>query len=429
MSSESDSIARPGLSVRASLWRPEVLILFAIAMLHHLDRTIMSGLLQPIKLEFALSDAATGALSGMAFGIAYAVLGLPFARIADVANRRWILALSLAMWSALTLACGLAVGFWTFFAMRLGVGVFEAAGAPAMHALCADRLSSQRRSSAASLIAVGTTLGAMIGIASGGVIAEHSGWRAAFWLAGIPGLLLAPLALRYLIEPRPPARLQFEALWGAPMLAVYRSLLKKIGFRYVLLGAITNALWYWGTATWFITFLVRSHGVSLGEAAFGYGVLTGVSTLLGVLLNGLLGDRLASRDVRWLGWLPALALVACTLFAIPVYLVESGTTALILYVLASACTGIITPAQFAATYALAGARARASGVAILQFSIYISGLAFAAAAVGAISDALAPTRGVNSLAASLLLVTAALPVAAFFFYRSAKFFASEVETE
>lgn len=429
MSSESNSVSRSDLDAGATLWRPEIWVLFAIAMLHHLDRTIMSGLLQPIKQEFALSDAATGALSGMAFGIAYAVLGLPFARIADVANRRWILALSLTLWSALTLACGFAVGFWTFFAARLGVGVFEAAGAPAMHALCADRLSAQRRSSAASLLAVGTTLGAMIGIASGGVIAEHSGWRAAFWVAGIPGLLLAPLALRFLIESRPQVQLQLRALWGAPMLAVYRALLRKIGFRYVLLGAITNALWYWGTATWFITFLVRSHGASLGEAAFSYGVLTGVSTLLGVLLNGVLGDRLVKRDVRWLGWLPALALVACTLFAVPVYLVEGGTTALMLYVLASACTGIITPAQFAATYALAGTQARASGVAILQFSIYISGLAFAAAAVGAISDALAPTRGQNSLAMSLLLITAALPVAAFFFYRSAKFYASDIEAD
>lgn len=413
----------------ATLWRPEIFVLFGIALLHNLDRTIMSGLLEPIKQEFALSDAATGALSGMAFGLAYAVLGLPFARIADVANRRWILALSLAAWSALTLVCGFAVGFWTFFIARLGVGVFEAAGAPAMHALCADRLPKNRRSSAASLLVVGFTLGAIIGISSGGVIADRAGWRAAFWLAGIPGLLLAPLAFRLLIEPRPPVPLQLTTLWGAPMRAAYRLLLAKPGFRYLLLGAATNALWYWGTATWFITFLVRSHGMSLSEAAFGYGILTGVSTLLGVVLNGVLGDRLVKRDLRWLGWLPAAALIACAIFAIPAYLVASGPVALMLYAIASACTGVITPAQFAATYALAGTRARASAVAMLQLSIYIVGLAFAAAAVGAVSDALAPTRGDDSLAASLLMTTAVLPLAAFFFHRSAKFFARDIEQE
>lgn len=156
--------------------------MFGMALLHNVDRTIMSSLLEPIKHEFGISDAATGALSGMAFGIAYAVLGLPFARIADTANRRWILALSLAAWSALTLVCGFAVGFWSFFIARLGVGIFEAAGAPAMHALCADRLPRDRRSSAASLLFVGFTLGAIIGIGSGGVIADHAGWRAAFWI-------------------------------------------------------------------------------------------------------------------------------------------------------------------------------------------------------------------------------------------------------
>lgn len=431
MSNNSNSTVAvsPTISAGFSLWRLEIFVLFAIALLHNLDRTIMSALLEPIKHEFGLNDAATGALSGMAYGLAYAALGLPFARVADVANRRWILALSLAAWSALTLACGFAVGFWTFFIARLGVGVFEAAGAPAMHALCADRLPKSRRSSAASVLFVGFTLGAIIGVSSGGVIADHAGWRAAFWVAGIPGLVLAPLAFRFLVEPRPAAQLHSATLWGAPMLAAYRSLLGKPGFRNLLLGAATNALWYWGTATWFITFLVRSHGMSLSQAAFGYGILTGLSTLLGVVLNGVLGDRLVKRDVRWLGWLPAAALIACTVFAIPVYLVASGPVALILYAIASAFTGVITPAQFAATYALAGTRARASAVAILQLSIYIVGLAIAAAAVGAVSDAFVPTRGDNSLAASLLITTAALPLAAFFFYRSTKFYARDIEQE
>lgn len=404
-------------------------VLFGIALLHNLDRTIMSGLLQPIKQEFGLSDAGTGALSGMAFGLAYAALGLPFARVADVANRRCILAVSLAAWSGLTLACGFAVGFWTFFIARLGVGVFEAAGTPALHALCADRSPKERRSSAASILFVGFTLGAIIGVSSGGVIADHAHWRAAFWVAGVPGLLLAPLAFCFLIEPRPSARIEVSGLWGAPMRAVYRSLLSKVAFRYVLLGSIANAFWYWGTATWFITFLVRSHGMSLSEAAFGYGILTGLSTLLGVVLNGLAGDRLVRRDIRWLGWLPAAALIACTIVAVPVYVVQSGSMALVLYVIASAFTGVITPAQFAATYALAGTRARASGVAILQLCIYIVGLAVAAAAVGAISDLLAPARGENSLATSLLITTAVLPLAAFFFYQSTKHFARDIERD
>ncbi len=411
---------------RQTLLKLEFVILFGIALLHNLDRTIMSSLLHPIKLEFALSDAAVGALSGTAFGLAYATLGLPFARVADVRNRRWILSVSLALWSFLTLMCGFAAGFWSFFVARFGVGVFEAAGTPALHALCAERLPETRRSSAASLIAFGATLGAMIGIMSGGLIAQSHGWRAAFWVAGVPGILLAPLAFRYLIEPRQPAPFHFGMTWGAPMRRVYRELIAKPAFRCILLGSIVNALWFWGTATWFITFLIRSHGMSLAQAAFGYGILTGVSTLLGVLLNGLLGDRLVKRDIRWLGWVPATSVVACMVFAVPIYLVASGTLALALYVVASIFTGVTAPAQFAATYAIAGSGSRATAVAILNFCIYLVGLGFAAAAIGAVSDVLAPAYGVKSLSVSLLIATGVLPLSAFFFFRSTRFFARDV---
>lgn len=413
----------------ASLWRPEIAVLFTIALLQNLDRTIMSGLLQPIKQAFALSDAATGALSGMAFGLAYATLGLPFARIADVANRRILLIVSLALWSMLTIACGLAAGFWTFFAARLGVGIFEAAGAPALHALTADRFG-ERRSRAASLITVGMTIGAMIGIASGGVIADFAGWRSAFWVAGVPGILLAPLAWRYLAEPRAAASdLSVRGLFGRAMWVACRRLLAKPGFRYMLAAAIANAFWFWGTATWFITFLVRSHGMSLAEAAFGYGILSGISTLFGILLNGWLGDRLTRRDERWLGWLPGLATVGGLAFAVPVYLVQSGVAAMAFYIVSNIFYGVVTPAQFAAIYALTGTRSRAMGVAMLSFVIYIVGLAISATAVGAISDALTARHGDDSLRIALLLVTATLPIAAVCFWRSARSFATDIERD
>lgn len=412
-----------------SLWRPEIAVLFTIALLQNLDRTIMSGLLQPIKQAFALSDAATGALSGMAFGLAYATLGLPFARIADVANRRFLLVVAVSLWSVLTLACGFATGFWTFFAARLGVGIFEAAGAPALHALTADRFG-ERRSSAASLIAVGMTLGAMVGIASGGVIADSAGWRSAFWVAGIPGLLLAPLAWRYLIESRAASTgHSVGGLFGGAMWRVCRTLLAKPGFRYMLAAAIANAFWFWGTATWFITFLVRSHGMSLAEAAFGYGILSGVSTLFGILLNGWMGDRLTRRDERWLGWLPALATVGGLVFAVPVYLVQSGVAAMAFYIVANIFYGVVTPAQFAATYALAGRRSRAMGVAMLSFVIYLTGLAISATAIGAISDLLTARHGGDSLRIALLIVTATLPVAALCFWRAARSFATDIERD
>ncbi len=411
-------------------WRMEIVILFAISLLQGLDRTVMSGLLQPIKQTFALSDAMTGALSGAAFGLAYAVLGLPFARIADLANRRWILAIAVTLWSAFTLLCGYAIGFWTFFLARLGVGIFEAAGAPAMHALCADRLATARRSSAASLILFSGALGIMIGIPSGGIVADHFGWRAAFWVAGLPGLLLGPLAFRFLVEPRRSVKpLRLKDVFGRSGRQTYRALLRKPAFRYFLLGSVTLELWYFGTAAWFITYLIRSHHVSLSEAAFGYGVLSGSAFLVGAALNAILGDRLVKRDVRWLGWLPAAAVLACTVFAVPVYLVSSAMAALIFYIIATVFTGIIKPAQFAAMYALTGSRARAVGVAVLNFCGYMVGLTLAAAAIGALSDQLESAFGDNSLGVSLLISTSVLPVSAWLFFQSTRYFARDIEPD
>ena len=408
----------------------EALTLFGIALVHNLDRTIMSSLLQPIKLEFGLSDAATGALSGMAFGLAYATLGVPFARLADTADRRKLLGVAVALWSILTLVCGLSAGFWGLFAARLGVGICEAAGAPAMHALCADRFSSSRRSTAASLIVVGMAIGAIIGVTSGGFIADRLGWRAAFWLAGVPGLLLAPLAWRFLFEPRRThAPIRLANLLGAGMLRAGASLLGKRGMRCLLGAAAAQAFWFWGTATWFITFLVRSHGMSLTQAAFGYGVVSGISTLIGILLNGWLGDRLVRRDIRWLGWLPASATLACLAFTVPVYLVGSGTVALSLYVIGNVFYGVISPAQFAATYAIAGTRARAMGVAMVSFVTYFIGLGVSATAIGAVSDILAARHGTDSLRLALLAANVTLPVAAAFYLRSTRWFATEATDE
>lgn len=412
-----------------TLWRPEFLVLFGIALIQNMDRTVMGALLQPIKKAFALTDATTGVLAGAAFGLAYVFLCLPFARLADAINRRKILAIAVGFWSLCTLSCGYALGFWTFFVCRLGVGMFEAAGTPAMNALCADRLST-RRSSAASLLMVGAVLGAMIGITAGGAIGARYGWRMAFWLEGLPGLLLTPLALRFLIEPRPsrvsvrPSDILGGAAWQA-----YRGLLNKQAFRNLLFASVAYALWYWGSATWFITFLVRSHGMSLAEAALGYGVLSGISTLAGVIVNGALGDRLAKRDVRWLGFLPAVAVLLCTACAVPVYLVSSGVLALGLYLFASAFSGVVIPAEYALTYALSGVRARAIGIALLLLATQITGLTVAAAAVGALSDALTGRYGAESLRMSLLATTAVLPVAALFFYNCTRSFDHDIGPE
>src|SRR5436309_3480078 len=174
-------------------------VLLAINTMNFFDRQILPAVQEKIRKEWNLSDSELGLL-GTAFILLYAVVGLPLGRLADVWRRKWILAIGVALWSVLTLGSGLAWSFWSLFVMRLGVGVGEASCAPAASSLIGDLVPAERRARTLAVFMLGLPLGLALSFLVSGTIAERRGWQEAFFVAGLPGLLLAGAAL-FITEP------------------------------------------------------------------------------------------------------------------------------------------------------------------------------------------------------------------------------------
>jgi MFS family permease len=181
-----------------------VWLLCGVYMLNMLDRQLLSILIEPIRTEFALSDTHMGFLGGLAFALFYTTLGMPLARLADRSHRVNIIAVSIAVWSAFTALTGLAKGFWHLLAARVGVGIGEAGCNPAAYSLISDYFEPRRRATALSIYQMGGYAGGFVGLMLGGAIAQEYGWRVAFYVVGLPGIVRYGRSDRFAICPSPP---------------------------------------------------------------------------------------------------------------------------------------------------------------------------------------------------------------------------------
>ena len=177
-------------------------ILTVVYALNFLDRTIFNVLIEPIKKEFVLSDTTMGLLAGFGFVLFYSLLGIPIARIADRLNRRNIVAIAFAFWSAMTFLCGMATSVASLALARIGVGIGKSAGTPASQSLVADLFNKNERPRALGIYAIGTYLGVFLGYFIGGWVNQHYGWRMAFFAAGLPGIALAAVLWLTVSEPK-----------------------------------------------------------------------------------------------------------------------------------------------------------------------------------------------------------------------------------
>ena len=212
-----------------------------------IDRQVMTILLEPIKAEFGATDTQMGLLTGLAFALFYATLGVPMARLADRWSRRNVLVISMAVWSGMTALCGLAGSFIQLLACRIGVAVGEAGGSPPSHSMLADYYPPERRATALGIYALGIPFGVLFGFFVGGWMEEFFGWRWAFVVVGIPGLLLA-LLVRFTVKE--PPRGMSEAIQPAvdappavqpPVKEVIAYLLARRSFIHMAIGGGVTA--------------------------------------------------------------------------------------------------------------------------------------------------------------------------------------------
>jgi len=382
-------------------------ILTVVYVFNFIDRQILAILAQSIKVDLGLSDTQIGALSGIAFGIFYAVLGIPIARLADKYSRVNIISICLAIWSLMTALSGLAGNFWHLLAARIGVGIGEAGGSPPSHSLIADYFPVSGRASALGIYALGIPIGILFGNFAGGWIDQYFGWRNAFMLVGIPGIVLA-IILKLTIKEPPRGYSEGRAADTKPIpfKEVVRTMWAFKSFRQIAFGAATQAFVGYGAIAWMPSFLMRAHGMSSGEVGTALGLIIGIAGGIGTLSGGFLADKLGSKNVRWYMWLPACGFLVAVPFSIGVFTIDSLYVILALYTIPALLSNLYTGPTFGMTQSLAPLAMRAAASALLLFIINIIGLVFGPTTVGILSDffqSMFAMNDVKSLQTALLI--------------------------
>ncbi len=262
------------------------------------DRYVVSTVLEPIRLELHLNDAGVSLLTGVPLALFYSTFGLLIAYVADRANRRNIVAASLLVWSAFTVTCGVATHYWHILLSRIGVGVGEAGGTPTSSSIIADYFPAARRPAAFAVFALGAPIGAYVGADIAALAANTYGWRAAFLVLGIPGVLLGLLVLFTIREP---VRGQLDAgVHNDPavFMDAVRIMWRQRSAFHIIMASGVASFWGWGLM-WFIpTYLIRAYGLDVAEAGAIIGPIHIFGGSLATILTAWLFGTAAMRDPR-----------------------------------------------------------------------------------------------------------------------------------
>ena len=381
-------------------------ILVIVYVFNFVDRQILSILLQPIKDELQVSDTAMGFLTGFAFALFYTFAGIPIARWSDRGTRRTIIAIGLAVWSAMTAASGLARSFVQLAIARVGVGVGEAAASPAAHSMISDLYPPERRATALAIYTMGANLGILLGMILGGWLNELFNWRVAFFVVGLPGLAMA-LIVRFTVPEPPRGQSEGAAATAGDLPStgeVFEYMWGMRSFRHVSGAAALYAFAGYGFTIWAPTFLIRVHGMSTGEVGTWFGLIAGIGGAAGALLGGALCDRLGARDARWTMWVPAIGAVLGIPPLVAFLLWPTAMGALLFYIPAIVFSAFYVGPTFSTTQTLAKLRMRALASAFILFVINLVGLGLGPQMVGILNDVLAGSFDDEAIRYSLLIV-------------------------
>lgn len=406
--------ARPGWRAHLSLALLSLVYIFSF-----IDRQVVAVLIEPIKREFGASDTQIGLLTGLAFGLLYALLGLPVGRMADRGPRRVIVAVCCALWSAATVACGLAAQFWQLLLARMSVAIGEAGGMAPSISIVSDLYPRHRRSLAIGVFMSGSNLGVLIGLALGGWIAQQYGWRATFLAFGLPGIVLGALVWLLVKEPQrgafdSPAAPPAAGGSDEPLATQVRRLLGMPAMRWVALACGVAGVAGYAYGIWVPSFLMRSHGLNIAQAGLFFGLASGSGSLVGALAGGALCDRLSQRDPRWQIALPAvgaaLSVPAALAFLLwpadAVWLLGSQPVPHALgFALLFGFFAAWWPAlSYSAVSQMVAAAERSVAAALLNLFITLLGVGLGPLLTGFVSDRLSPWLGSEALRWSLAAV-------------------------
>jgi MFS family permease len=371
-------------------------VLAFINLLSYLDRYIVSALAESLKhSNLGLSDANLGSLMS-GFLIVYTLTAPIFGALGDRRSRPRLIALGVACWSFATALSGFAVSYLTLFAARAAVGVGEAAYVTIAPSLLSDYFPARQRGRVMAIFFCAIPVGSALGYVVGGLVDKNYGWRAAFFIAGIPGLLLAALCLLLRDPPRggqdagtaPAVEPTSSAVSiGKETWAAYGRLLHNKPYVITVLAYTAYTFALGGLAFWMPAFLERARGVPRSEATVSFGTIVVVTGFIGTFVGGWLGDYWAKYSRQAYLWLSAIA----TLIAAPCVWFALTTTSHTAYVTwmvaAQLCMFLSTGPVNAAIINLVSATERATAIALSVFAIHVLGDVPSPFLIGALSDA------------------------------------------
>ena len=378
-------------------------LLVLINVVNFIDRQLPFILVSSIKADLRLNDTQVGLMAGLSFALVYSIAGLPLARLADRRSPRLVLMLSLCLWSAMTAVSGLVQSFAQLLVARVGVAAGEAGSTPVSHALISRLYRPEKRALGVAIFSLGVPFGSTLGLVLGGWINDLANWRAAFFIVGLPGVVLALIART--VIPELPLRTRV-----APDRSYWRDLRALARSRAYIHMAAASSLFSCGSYAMNVfapAFLMRVHGLSATKAGLGIGLAFGIGGGIGTFAGGYLADRLGQHDARWRQWIPMIGQMIAVPAAMGAWMTDGSLTSVILLGVTYFSSLLYFAPTFATAQMLVADDLRATASAVLLFCLTLIGSSVGPLVVGAASDALTPIYGATALryAMSLMVVT------------------------
>lgn len=393
-------------------------LLVVVGIVTSMERFIFALALEPIKHELSLSDSQLGLMTGIAFAAFYAIAGIPIARWADKGNRVNITALAVGLLGIMVSLCGMANSFLQLLLVRAGVAVGEAGIVPPGQSLIADSFDRTQRPRAMAIYTSFFTLSMIAGYLVGGYFVESLGWRMAFLIMGVPGIIMAGVAKMTLTEPRS-KQFIVKSIEFPSMLETAKTLYRQRSLRQLFFGFCVAFFFTTGTGQWLATFFIRSHGMSTAEVGRWLAFTFGLFSVFGVISGGYFVSRyLACKERLQMQLLAFLSIVGYGVITAGAYLASSQFVALICLSISAYIGGLANGPIFAAIQSLVCDRLRSVTLAIIFLFANLIGFGLAPLALGMLSDFLNPTFGQESLRYALVLFCPGSLWIAFYYWRA-----------
>ncbi len=392
-----------GRGYRATL----LVLILLVSAFAYVDRVIVQTLAEPIKKDLGLTDFQFGLLGGLAFAILYSTLGLPIARLAERRDRVTIISVSVAIFSVMSLLCGMATNIWALFLCRIGVGIGEAGVQAPCTSLIGDHFPPHRRGFALTVMRLGAPVGALLGSVVAAWLARDYGWRVALMLVCAPGLVVA-LLFRLLL--RDPPRGHSDRLAGASMppsgsapprtREVFAQMFRRPAFRHMLAGLALASMALFAGGAFTAPFFMRVHELPLTTTALYVAIISTTASTAGMSLGGFGIDFIARRGRRWYALLPFWGIA----ISVPLYLAGYGlgnpVVAVTLITIAGVFLFFHSVPTLVAFQNMVAPQQRTTAAFVYFFVSTMVGVGFGPPLLGLLSDLFATASGVTDAAAA-----------------------------